>query len=131
MVADLIENLDAHPREMAFIKAVPADWEESRVLLGEVGKLAVIARKDRGSPDWYIGGVTDETARDAAIDLSFLPKGSKWRAHIWRDGDTADYRTAARHEIAIEQKPVAAGGRLQIRMAPGGGFAVRLERIER
>jgi alpha-glucosidase len=129
MVADLIENLEAHPRELAFIEKVPTDWEESRTLLGEVGEMAVIARKDRNGPDWYIGGVTDDTAREAAIDLSFLPKGSQWRAHVWRDGDSADYRTEARHQIVIEQKAVAAGDTLNIRMAPGGGFAIRLERL--
>ncbi|MBY0619779.1 glycoside hydrolase family 97 protein [Sphingomonas ursincola] len=131
MVADLIENLEAHPRELAFIEKVPTDWEESRTLLGEVGQMAVIARKDRNGPDWYIGGVTDDKAREAAIDLSFLPPGSTWRAHVWRDGDSADYRTEARHQIVIEQKPVAAGDTLNIRMAPGGGFAIRLERLGR
>jgi alpha-glucosidase len=130
MVADLIENLQARPREMAFIRQVPTDWEETRTLLGEVGELAVIARKDRNGPDWYIGGVTDDRARDAAIDLSFLPAGSRWRAHICRDGDKADYRTDARHDIVIEQKPVAAGDTLMLRMAPGGGFAVRLEKLD-
>jgi len=130
MVADLIENLEAHPREMAFIEAVPTDWAETRTLLGEVGQMAVIARKDRNGPDWYVGGVTDDSAREAAIDLSFLPQGSRWRAHIWRDGDKADYRTEARHDIVIEQKPINAGDTLTIRMAPGGGFALRLEQLD-
>ncbi|WP_439485839.1 glycoside hydrolase family 97 protein [Blastomonas fulva] len=130
MVADLPENLEAHPREMDFIRKVPTDWAQTRVLTGAVGELAVLARQDRNGPDWYIGGVTDTQPREVVIDTAFLPAGTRWRAHVWRDGDTADYRTAARHDIVIEQKPLTAGDRMTIRMAAGGGFAVRLEAIE-
>ena len=129
MVADVPENLEKYPRELAFIKQVPTDWAETRVLSGEVGDFAIIARQDRNGPDWYLGGVTDENARNTIIDLSFLPKGTRWRAHIWRDGDAADYRTAARHDITIEQRMLTPADRLDIRMVPGGGFAIRLEKI--
>ncbi len=94
--------------------------------LCEVGGYAVIARKDKASEDWYVGGVTDEEARDILVDMSFLPEGTDYVATIWRDGDKADYRTTARHDIAIDSRTVKAVDKLPLRIAPGGGFAIRL-----
>src|SRR3546814_9589040 len=56
MAADFIENLEAHPRELEFIKMVPADWSEGKLIAGEVGDYAIFARKDRKRADWYVGG---------------------------------------------------------------------------
>ncbi|TKD51820.1 glycoside hydrolase family 97 protein [Sphingomonas baiyangensis] len=126
MAADLPENLAKYPRELEFIKAVPADWAETRMLSGVVGEHAVLARKDRKSNDWYLGGVTDDTARAPQLTLDFLDAGRDYTATIWRDGEGADFRTDARHAIAYETKRVRKGETLTIPMAPGGGFAVRL-----
>ncbi|WP_243457098.1 glycoside hydrolase family 97 protein [Parasphingorhabdus cellanae] len=126
MAADLPENLAKYPKELAFLEQVPVDWSETRTLAGEVGDYAVIARKDKASADWYIGGVTDEEARDISVDMSFLPEGADYVATIWRDGDKADYRTAARHDIEMENRNVTTKDKLPLRIAPGGGFAIRL-----
>ena len=126
MAADLPENYAKYPREFAFIKQVPTDWEETHTLMGEVADYAVMARKERGGTDWYLGGVTDEEARDVAVPLDFLDAGKTYTATIYRDGADADYRTDKRHSIAIETKTVKRGDTLDLRMAPGGGFAVRL-----
>ncbi len=124
MAADLIENYAANPRPFQFIKDVAVDWDETRMLAGEVGDLAVFARKARGSREWFIGGVGDEQERRFDVALDFLEPGVRYRAEIYRDGDAADFRTNPR-DIVIEAREVTAADRLALRIAPGGGAAVR------
>ncbi len=126
MAADLIENLARYPRELAFIARVPADWEDSRLLAGEVGDYAIFARKDRNSADWYVGGVNDGTGREVTLDYGFLEPGRRYVATIYRDTRTADYRTETRHEIEYETRIVSAGDKPAFWLAPGGGLAIRL-----
>jgi alpha-glucosidase len=126
MAADTPENYAKYPKEMKFIRDVPTDWEETKVLNGEVGDYATIARKERGGEGWYIGGVGDEQARSVSFKLDFLTAGKKYKAEIYRDGDDADYRTAKRHSIIIENKDVSNADSMTMRIAPGGGFAIRI-----
>src|SRR3546814_6764643 len=81
MAADFIENLEVHPRELEFIKMVPADWSESKLIAGEVGDYAIFARKDRKSADWYVGGVNDATARTLMLSFDFLDPGKRSEEH--------------------------------------------------
>ncbi|GAA4748962.1 glycoside hydrolase family 97 protein [Sphingomonas daechungensis] len=124
MAPDLIENYEANPKTFKFIKDVAVDWDDTRMLAGEVGDLAVFARKARGSDMWFIGAVGDEQERRFDVALDFLKPGKTYRAEIYRDGDDADYRTNQR-SIAIEQRIVTAKDRMALRLAPGGGAAVR------
>ncbi|MEQ1725121.1 MAG: glycoside hydrolase family 97 protein [Sphingopyxis sp.] len=126
MAADRIENLERFPRELAFISAVPTDWEDSWLIDGAVGDYALFRRKDRNSADWYVGGVTDGDARDFDVALDFLPAGHRYRMTIYADGPDADYRTVNRGQIVIEERIVTAASRVALHMAPGGGVAVRL-----
>jgi alpha-glucosidase len=126
MVADTPENYAKFPNEMKFIRDVPTDWQETRVLNGAIGDFATIARKERGGEGWYIGGVGDEQERSVSFKLDFLTADKKYKAEIYRDGDDADYRTSKRHSIIIETKYLTSADNLSVRMAPGGGFAVRL-----
>lgn len=126
MAADYPEELEKFPRELDFIKRVPADWEDSRLIAGAVGDYAIFARKDRNSADWYAGGVNDATARTVPLRFDFLAPGKTYRATIYRDGDGATYETDARHRIAVEERTVRRGDTLSIWLAPGGGFAMRL-----
>ncbi|MGI8611377.1 MAG: glycoside hydrolase family 97 protein [Sphingomicrobium sp.] len=130
MAADLPENYEANLRPFQFIKDVPVDWEDTRMLAGQVGDLAVIARKDRNSADWYLGAIADERERSFDVALGFLAPGRRYRAEIYRDGDRADYRTNPR-DIVIEKRTVTSGDRLALRIAPGGGAAVRLVALKR
>jgi Glycoside hydrolase 97. len=127
MAADFIENLEAHPRELEFIKAVPADWAESHLIAGEVGDYAIFARKDRNSADWYVGGVNDATERTLALRLDFLDPGKGYTATVWKDGAGATYLTEARHNIAYETIEVKKGDTYNLWLAPGGGAAIRLK----
>lgn len=126
MVADTPENYAKFPKEMKFIRDVPTDWQETRVLNGEIGDYVNIARKERGGEGWYVGAVGDEQERKVAFKLDFLTPGKKYKAEIYRDGDDADYRTDKRHSIIIESKDLTSADSLSMRIAPGGGFAIRI-----
>jgi alpha-glucosidase len=126
MAADFVESLAAHPKELAFIEQVPADWAESHLIAGEVGDYAIFARKDRNSADWYVGGVNDATARDLTLKLDFLDAGKTYTATIWKDGEGATYLTDARHRIAYQTLTVKKGDTIPLWLAPGGGAAMRL-----
>ncbi len=126
MAADLIENYEKYPGPFKFIKDGPNDWSETQVINGAMGEYATIARKDRRSDDWYVGSVTDGAARTLPLPLAFLDPGKRYTAEIYRDGDHADYRTSHRFDIVIEKKVVTAKTVLQLKLAPGGGQAIRL-----
>ncbi|MFN3945967.1 MAG: glycoside hydrolase family 97 protein [Allosphingosinicella sp.] len=125
MVADLLDNYEANPGPFQFIKDVPVDWEESVVVNGEIGDFVTIARKERGGENWYLGAVTDEEGRVLSAPLSFLTPGRRYRAQIYRDGDTAHYRDNP-GDVAIEERIVTSADTLTLRLAPGGGQAIRL-----
>ena len=128
MAADLPENYARYPGPLKFISDVPTDWADTRVLAGDIGDIAVIARKGRGTEDWFLGAVGDEKARATTVSLGFLTPGKTYTAQIYRDGDDADYRTEKRHSIVIENRAVSSTDKLVLRLAPGGGQAIRFER---
>ena len=130
MAADLPENYAKHMAAFQFIKDVPADWEDTRVLNGEVGDYVTFARKERGGQDWYLGAVGDEQARKLEVRLDFLAPGKAYEAQIYRDGDDADYRTEKRHSIVIEKRRVTAADTMALRLAPGGGAAIRFKALK-
>lgn len=125
MAADTPEHYAKYPGPFQFIKDVPADWSDTRILNGEVGDFVTVTRKAKGGNDWYLGAITDESPRTLDIALDFLDPGRRYTAEIYRDGDDADYRTAARHSIVLEKKQVRHGDRMTLRLAPGGGQAIR------
>lgn len=126
MAADLPENYDARPGPLKFIKDVPTDWEFTRVLDARIGDYVLIARKDRNSADWFLGAITDENPRELAIDLSFLDAGRSYTAEIYRDGDDADWDTNP-HSIALATQPATSATKLLLKLAPGGGAAIRFK----
>lgn len=129
MIADLPENIAAYPDALDFVKRVPVDWHESRLLDGAVGEYAVIARRDRASPAWYVGAVTDDRARDVAIALDFLDRDTEYMARIWEDGEGADGLGPDRHAMAVREIIVRKGDTLSLQMARAGGFAVELKPV--
>ncbi|MBU0825501.1 MAG: glycoside hydrolase family 97 protein [Alphaproteobacteria bacterium] len=125
MAADLPEHYDAQPAALDFIKRVPVDWEVTRLLGGAIGDYAVFARQRRGGADWYVGGVTDEAARDFTVDFAFLPTGKRYAATIWRDGAGGGIGGDP-FAMTVETKTVTAATKWPVRMAAGGGFAIAL-----
>lgn len=128
MAADLPYNYEKRPDAFQFIKDVPTDWEETVGVNGEIGDYVTIARKDRRSEDWYVGAVTDEKARKLAIKLDFLNDGRTYLATIYRDGDKADWKTNP-EALVIERREMRKGDTLKIRLAAGGGAAIRFAPI--
>ena len=118
---------DRFPNVFEFIRAVPTNFEKTLPLLGEIGEYYVVARKDRESADWFLGGVTNENGRRVHIDLDFLDSGA-YQATIYVDSDDAHYRENP-FGINIQQKHVGRGEALDIYMAPGGGFAIQLKKL--
>jgi alpha-glucosidase len=129
MVPDLPENYARFPDAFAFIRRVPADWKDSRMLAGRVGQYAVVARADRASDDWYLGAITDEEGRTLEVPLTFLSPGRRYEATIWRDAEGADYRTETRFGHAIETREVTPGEPLRLVLAPGGGQAIHFRAL--
>jgi alpha-glucosidase len=124
MVPDLPEHYAAQPAAFQFIRDVPADWAQSRVLNGEIGDFVTFARKDRNSEDWYLGSLTDEHGRLLEVSLDFLDPDRRYTAQIYRDGDGAHWRDAP-FVFVVEEREVKSGERLTLKLAAGGGTAVR------
>lgn len=124
MAADEIENYQDQPA-FAFIKAVPTNWQKTLVPQAEIGKYVVTCRKDRDSDNWYIGGMTNEEARDIALKLDFLDAAGKYKAIIYKDGPDAEYDKNP-YSMTIDQQAVNAQTTLRLHMAKSGGFAIQI-----
>ena len=124
MASDLPESYSGKPA-FQFIKDVPCDWEESLVLNGEIGKFVTFARKDRNAHAWYVGSITNEDERVLQLPLSFLDRGKKYVAQIYADGADADWKTNP-YSVDINANEVDAATVLTLRLAKGGGVAIRI-----
>ena len=124
MAADLPENYEGHPA-FQFIVDVPVDWQDTKVLHAKIGDYVTIARQDRNSEDWYIGSITDEDGRTLEAPLSFLEPGKKYVAEVYADAADADWES---NPLAIDiyEALVDRGTTLRLRLAPGGGQAIRI-----
>ncbi len=107
-----------------FIKDVPCDWHESRVLDAVIGDYVITARRDRNSEDWYLGAITDENARTLTTELSFLEPGVEYTAQIYADGPDASYETNP-ESVSYSEKTVSSADTLEMTLATSGGCAVR------
>lgn len=110
-----------------FVQHVPTRFETTIPLMGEIGKSYVVARCAWKSDDWYIGGVTNEEGRNVELYLDFLEDGVNYSARIYRDSEDAHYRDNQLGYV-IEDKVLRRGDRLDIYMAPGGGFAIEIKK---
>lgn len=125
MAADLIENYEKHMDAFQFIKDVAVDWDKSLYLEAEPGDFLTIARKEKGTSRWFVGGVTDENARTAEFRLDFLDPSKKYVATLYADGKDADYQNNPT-DYRIKKGIVTAKTKLSIRLARSGGFALSL-----
>jgi alpha-glucosidase len=125
MAADLIENYEGHPA-FGFIRDVPSDWDETKVLNGNIGDYVTIARKKKDS--WYIGSITDENAREFTFKLDFLDEKMNYEAVIYADGPGADW-VSNPLDYTIEKKLVKKDDELVMKLAAGGGQAVVIKPI--
>ncbi len=124
MAADLPENYEDHPA-FQFILDVPVDWQDTRVLHGEIGGYVTIARQDRNSEDWYVGSITDEHGRTLEALCAFLAPGRSYVAEIYADGPDADWESDPL-PVDVYKALVDSDTVLQLQLAPGGGQAIRI-----
>ncbi|HWA35273.1 MAG TPA: glycoside hydrolase family 97 catalytic domain-containing protein, partial [Cyclobacteriaceae bacterium] len=125
MAADYPENYEAHMDAFQFIRDVPVDWDDTKILEAEPGDFITIARKEKGKDNWFLGAITDENGRNAVASLSFLPKGRKYVATIYGDAPNGGWNTNP-EAYKIEQFIVDSAKTLNLQLAPGGGAAVSL-----
>jgi alpha-glucosidase len=120
MLSDSPSNYLREPEIMEFLGPVPTEWDETRVLDARIADYVLVAR--RNGRDWYVGAMTDWTARDLEVDFSFLPEGS-FTLEAYQDGINAD-RNASEYKRTTTQ--VSKTTKLKIHLAPGGGWAARI-----
>lgn len=118
---------EVNPAAFKFIRDVPVNWEKSAPLFGSIGEYFVVARRGRDSADWFVGGVTNEEAHVIRLDFSFLEPGD-FDAEIYRDGDSAHFRD---NPLDLKYETLRINNRtvINLLMAPGGGFAIHLQKI--
>ena len=126
MAADLPKNYEANPEAFQFIKNVATNWSESKVLNAKIGDYFTIARKERGTENWYLGSITDESARTFTIALDFLTAGREYEATIYADGEGADWKINP-YPVAITKKKVMAIDSLTLNLATSGGQAIQFK----
>ena len=126
MVADLPENYKKYNDAFQFIKDVPCDWSRSIYLEAEPADYITVARQDKNSNDWYIGGKCDENGHKSVLKLDFLDKDYVYDCTIYADAKNADYKNNPK-AYKITHKKVKKGDVLKLTMAPGGGFAISLK----
>ncbi len=125
MVADLPEHYAKYDDAFQFIRDVAVDWDDSKYLEAEPARYITVARKAKGTDNWFIGGKCDGNGHESVVKLDFLDKGKKYECTIYADAKDADYETNPK-AYTITKKTVKQGDILRLKEARGGGFAVSL-----
>lgn len=125
MAADLVENYEKHMDAFQFIKDVAVDWDDSEYIEAEPGDYITVARKAKGTDNWFVGGITDENARTAGFTLDFLTPGKQYVAILYADGKDADYKENPT-PYQIKKGIVTNKTKISVWEARSGGFALSL-----
>ena len=125
MAADLPENYERFDDAFQFIRDVAVDWSDSKYLEASPADYITVARKAKGTDNWFVGGKCDENGHVAVVRLDFLDKGRKYECTLYADAKDAHYETNPK-AYQITKKTVKRGDVLKIKEAPGGGFAMSL-----
>lgn len=126
MAADLPESYERYMDAFQFIKEVALDWDDSKYLEAEPGDYITVARKAKGTNDWFVGGITDENSRTATFALDFLEPGKKYTAILYADGKDADYEKNP-ESYQIKKSQVTNKTKMSVKLARSGGFALSLK----
>ena len=120
-----IQNYQKYADAFQFIKDVAVDWDDSRYIEAEPGDYITVARKAKGTDNWFVGGKCDENGHQSVVRLDFLDKGAKYECTLYADAKGADYKTNPK-AYTITKRTVKKGDVLKIDEARGGGFAMSL-----
>ena len=126
MAADLPENYEKRLDVFQFIRDVPLDYSESRVINASIGDYITYARREKGKDNWYIGSITDENPRHFDMKLDFLKAGKTYEATIYADGPGAHWKDNP-YPVSITKKTVRKGDTLALDLAAGGGCAIEIK----
>ena len=118
------------PDAFQFIKDVALDWDESEYLEAEPGDYITVARKAKGTNNWFVGNVNGEKTRTSKIEFDFLDKGKTYIATIYSDTEDAHYKTNPQ-AYEIKKYRVNSKSSLSQQSAPGGGFAISIIEAEK
>lgn len=128
MAADLPEHYEKYDDAFQFIRDVATDWSDSKYLEAEPGDYITVARKAKGTDNWFIGGKCDENGHKSNIKLDFLEKGKKYACTVYADAKNSDYEKNPKAYV-ITKRIVKKGDVLKIDEARGGGFAVSVMKL--
>ncbi|MBG6063242.1 hypothetical protein IWX83_003052 [Flavobacterium sp. CG_9.1] len=130
MAADTPENYDRFLDAFQFIKDVAIDWSDSKYLEAEPGQYVTVARKAKGTNNWFVGNVNGDAPRTSTIKFDFLEKGKKYEATIYADAKDAHYKTNPQ-AYTIRKITVTNKSKLAQLSAPGGGYAISIIEIKK
>lgn len=128
MAADLPEHYEQFMDAFQFIKDVAIDWDKSIYLEAEPGDYITVARKAKGSDNWFIGNVNGTAPRTSNVKLDFLENGKKYMATIYADAKDAHYKTNPQ-AYTIKTKKVTSNTKISQLSVPGGGYAISITPI--
>ena len=123
MAADLPENYAKFDDAMQFIRDMAIDWDDSRYIDAEPGAYITVARKAKGTDNWFVGGKCNENGHKVTVNFDFLEKGRKYECTIYADAKDAHYETNPKAYV-ITKKTVKQGDKIKMVEAPGGGFVM-------
>ena len=125
MAADLPENYKKYDDAFQFIRDVACDWDDSRYLEAEPARYITVARKAKGTDNWFVGGKCNEDGHQSTIKLDFLDKGRKYECTIYADAKDASFDKNPKAYV-ITKRTVKRGDVLKLTEAPSGGFAISI-----
>lgn len=128
MAADIPENYERFMDAFQFIKDVALDWDESRYLEAEPGEYITIARRAKGTDDWFVGCTAGYNGHTSKLSLDFLTPGKKYEATIYADAKDAHWETNPQ-AYTIKTKKVTNKSKLSLQAAVGGGYAISIKEI--
>ena len=129
MAADVPENYERFMDAFQFIKDVAVDWDDSKYLEAEPGRYIAVARKAKGTNDWFVGCTSSEHGHSSALKLDFLDEGKKYIATIYADAADADYRNNPQ-AYTIRRGVATSKTVLKLKAASGGGYAVSIMEVK-
>ena len=125
MAADLPENYKKYDAAFQFIRDVACDWDDSKYLEAEPARYITVARKAKGTNNWFVGGKCNEDGHKSTVKLDFLDKGRKYECTIYADAKDASFDKNPKAYV-ITKRTVKRGDVLHLTEAPGGGFAISI-----
>lgn len=125
MAADIPETYEKYMDLFQFIKDVAVDWDDTKILEAEPGRYVTIARKAKGTDNWFIGCVAGEDGHESTLNFDFLEKNKNFKATIYCDAKDAHYKNNPQ-AYEITRQGITADTELKLKAASGGGYAISL-----